>query len=135
MEEQAMRTRRNGRITCTLLVFLALGIFFIGTGVAFAGDYDGIWYSPAVPGLFSMVRTNADYFVGVVFAIDDEVLVIHGPMSGGSIIAKSLSAVVNATANMTFTSESAGSVTISSCSPPAECDIPVGVSIPIQKLF
>jgi hypothetical protein len=136
-----MKTRRNGRIKRTLVVFLALGIFFMGSGAAVAGVYDGLWYSTAVPGFFLMVRANADYFVGVIFAIDDEALVIHGPMvfpfsgPGAGTTARTLSTVVNATADLNFSSESAGSATIVSCSPPAECDIPVGVPFPIQKLF
>ena len=122
-------------------VLLVLGFIFLVSPSAVADEYDGVWWSPEYigPTSFFMVRQVGGTIAAISFELGDEapVTVFLGTLIGNtaqmSSGALTPSFVLDVTA--TFSSDSSGTLTVNSCFPASECETPLGIPMPIQKLF
>jgi hypothetical protein len=107
---------------------------------ASSGTYDGVWTSPFVPGEYLIVRhPNESGTIGLAQLSTDGVWDASlGTISGNlaSFDGLSLLGGADIVGTIEFSSPDVGSLTVIECVPLAlECDIPLNVPIPIQKIL
>jgi hypothetical protein len=120
------------------VVLLVLGFIFLVSPTAFAGDYDGLWWNPQLlPNTFVMVRQVGNLIVGVTFelGVDSPPTVLLGSFNNNTAQMSSYGdPFLNLNVTGTFQSTSDAIITVNSCS--GDCgDTPVGIPLPVQKLF
>ena len=106
-----------------------------------AGTYDGVWISPFVPGAFLIVRhPDESGIIGLAQLSGSEGTwdASLGTISGNvaSFDGVSLLGGADIVGAIEFSSADEGTLTLTDCVPLAlECDIPLNVPIPIEKIL
>lgn len=122
--------------------FVCIFVGLLLSGAALSGEYDGVWVFD------SDIDPDSDYFIA--YQRGDSLLLVsaYREMDGweaflGNFVTESsarLSSLLNSDGvsvvlSMNFTSSTAATLTVDSCMPIEECDIPIGVPIDTHKIF
>ncbi len=127
------------------VTLLVLGFIFLVSPIAFAGDYDGVWWNPDVlPNTLVMLRQVGGTIAGVAFELsaDSPPTVLVGTFdentAQGQMSSAALTPFLDLSLTTTFTSTTEGTVTVTSCSPASECAgllLFRNIPIPVSKVF
>ena len=122
------------------LAYAIVGLLLSGAVVS--GEYDGVWVFDFA------VDPNSDYFI--LYQKGNALLLVsaYREMDGwealmGDFVTESsarVSSLLNSDGTsvvltVNFTSSTTATVTLDSCAPQAECDIPVGLPLSTHKIF
>jgi len=119
-----------------LMAGLIFGVLMFG-GVAWAGEYDGVWQTPDYSMYFMIYNTGNTL---VFTEIDSAFLtcdVLAGQLTGniGSVQYLTDSDDSNCRVAINFTSTTTGTYTFTDCSRHSQNTPPVGVAMSMQKLL
>ena len=118
-----------------LVVCLVMGAFLVSAAPADAGDYDGLWYTPVMPGQFFMIRNSDTIILGVGLDLVGGSELFVGTLNGNTGTATDLQEGYDATLNFQFSSSTSCTVTLTSCEGDCSSAPPPNVPIPMDKIF
>jgi len=126
-----------------VLLLIAFCMFILGFTPCYAGTIDGIWWGTGLTSEVFMIRENAGTIIVALLDMDDPVdrywEAFFGPFDGTSAHISTLLGGADLDATMTFTDDSTAIFLINSCTlkdqPEINCPQPIGVMMPISKLF
>ncbi|HIJ89292.1 MAG: hypothetical protein OEV89_00350 [Desulfobulbaceae bacterium] len=122
------------------LIIFSLSLFIFAahpTTEAEAGQFDGVWYTAAIPGSYFMVRQTDDNKLILTRLADNGSWweAFYGDMSGNSATITTVISTVSAGVTVQFLSTTSATAVVNYCNPSYNCDLPAGATVNISRIF